>query len=521
MLGFQTVEMATALNVMGTTHLYRDHDGSATSRVASALVRASRPLSIEWVRRFMLQYGDVAGDLSLLTSEDQASNATVLTGVFHTTAHNYGGIALPEQSLTASCLLLPCVTVGNDTVGLVVQREGRTSDGDGSELGDLPGDVEVGALLDLLIPPGSQTISDHEHSIGRFYFSNESGELLMLSHLLPAECDMTMTALSLLSLNSGDLALPIEHSASSRTRLSWWCPLDNEKLTAVVDTALFEAGMHSQSILVANHSRNAARLACAECSKSALLQTALNGCVQLSKCACKKSLFVPETTRDFKLMFANIRTSQCGLWAGAAEELSRLLWRPGSFVIARQSMSMSLEFDGDVMLGASLRGIAIAQCVSQAFVPRPVVSSSEDIGGLPPEIACGHGAVAHCGAVSSLDLKCCENLGTSPVRPATSPVASTLGLPGVDKSNNAFLGCECFHSDVSALKLDLCRGEVAEARRHRNRLAAARSNAKRKARNDELKQALSTSLRRVDELRRIQHDLQSQNVLLRKQLESM
>lgn len=487
----------------------RDHDGRATARVSSALARASRPLGVEWVRRFVLQHGDVAGDLSLLTSEDAASNATVLTGVFHTTAHNHGGIALPEQSLTASCLLVPCITVGNDTVGLVVQREGHT--GDGAEMNELPVDAEMGALLDMLIPPGSRTILDDsgglEHSVGRFHFSNSTGSLLMLSHLLPGDCDMTMTALSVLSLNSGDVALPIEEPASSRTRLTWWCPQDDEKLTAVVDTALFEAGMHSQSILVANHSRNAARLACAECSNSALLQTTVDGSVHLSQCACRRSLLVPEASRDFKLMFANVRSSQCGLWAGAADELSRLLWRPGPLVIARQSMSMSLEFDGDLTLGATLRELAIAECVAQACVPRPAVTltPSVNVNSLSPENVFDFG----CGAHSSVG----DNFG----RRGTSLVADEVAFPREDQG---FVGGKSSEPEFPAMNFD-SRGReaVLQARRHRNRLAAARSNAKRKARNDGLKQALSAAHGRIDELRRKEEELRSQNAMLRKQLD--
>jgi hypothetical protein len=468
----------------------RDWDGGVTSRVVQGLSRASRPLSIDWVRRFVLQHGDLACDLSFLTSKDAVSSATVLTGVFHTTAHNHGGIALAEQSLTANCLLVPCITVGEDTVGLVVQREGRTSDFDGTELETSPADAELDALYDLMVPPGSNsTVSEYEHSVGRFYFSNATGELLMLSHLLPDEGDLTMTALTLLSLKSGEAAaLQGARSAAtkSRTRVSWWSPVNNEKLTAVVDTALFEAGMNAQAILVANHSRCAARLACAECSARDLMRTAgNNGLVQLSVCDCQRPLFIPEASRDFKRVFANVRASQCGLWAGPADEVSRLLGRPGPLVIARQNLSMSLEFDGDAALGIKLRDLAIAQCVSQVCVPRLVANAIFD-DGIESGILASASFVEPSAAASSVHSETQEG---------------ALRVLATDDDADD-------------------REARSEARRQRNRVAAARSNAKRKARNDGLKQAISAARSRVSLLLGIERNLRIQNAELRTVLEA-
>lgn len=341
----------------------------------------------------------------------------------------------------------------------------------------------------------------------------------MLSHLLPGECDLTMTALSLLSLKSGeDVVLPADRNTTSRTRLSWWCPQDDEKLTAVVDTVLFEAGMNSQSILVANHSRNAARLACADCSEHALLRTARDGDVQIHECSCRRSLLIPEASRDFRGMFANVRASQCGLWAGPADEVSRLLGRPGPLVIARQAISMSLEFDADFALGARLRDLAIAQCVSQVCIPRSGVATMtlEGIEG------------STSGNVSSLGFEPEASIATE-LFGVGAPSSVASGMSSLEFENWSLRreGSEALSAknaqeiDFSAnmAKVDVRQREAtAEARRHRNRIAAARSNAKRKAKNDELKQALCTTLSRASELRILEKSLRLENAGLRRRL---
>jgi hypothetical protein len=516
----------------------RDWSGAATARVADGLARAALPLETDWVRQFLLQRDDVAGDLSILTSPSAAASAAVLTGVFHTNAHMRGGRAFSEQSLTANCLLIPSLTLGDATVGLVVLKEGRSCDESRTE----EEDVELSELLDCVIPPGTAAVAEHEYSIGRFWYNNRTGEMLWTSRLMPGECDYTVAALSFMARSSGGPDLPATSASWTRptTRVLWWPPVRNaagtafphrcdvsEKLTAVLDAELFERGEYERSILVANYVGSAVRTACARCSARELLRTAAMGAseVRLASCACRHEALVAATAAlGFAHFRRNLQNSSCGLWAGSAEEVSRLIGRPGPLVAAAQTLCISLEFDADADLCAKLLALAVGQCVLLASLPRQVVGGSRwnriCSGGLAADA--GHGEGWPEGGLLDVDL--------SPVMGADwggteddwtsvrlSVDSSRVGAP-LDSGRPVPAGESAF-TDGGGSECAKRREAVAEARRERNRAAAARSNARRKAAHNALTDSLAAVKKRATELQGVEMHLRARNVELRSQWE--
>jgi hypothetical protein len=508
----------------------QDWDGSVTTGVAAALARAALPLQTDWVREFMLSRDDAAADVAILTSPAAAA-PSVISAALHSS-----GDGMPDCNDVLTHMFIPCATVADDTVGLVVSSEPQVEG------------------------------TDTSTCIGRYHFANQTGSLLFLASTLPHEEDTTIALLSTLRLIAGGppIAPSDTLAARPRTKVFYWpsvrgrvgpaVPLGAavaEKLSCVVDDDLFCKGEYARSILVATHVAASTRRACGDCLAAELAGDGAGGDEGQRAalvCGCRDVLVPPAAPLDFEPAARNLRLAVGGSWVGASVSLTRIpaLGGKSPVCVARRSLSMSLQFDSvdSAALCARLQALAIDRVSAQAPVPRlilpappgPLENDAVEVDAFLVAEA-GDPSVDELAGLVDVDVAqfAVEAAGT-PVTPprddATNRGASISASASVSVCEGGpqavLVSCAGAAAAPSLpapapppppTEAALRSRKLAEARRERNRIAAARSNARRKLKNDTLKASLRESRRRAIELKIVEAGLRARNDELRARLD--
>lgn len=501
----------------------RDEDGSKMAVAASALARAAVPLYTDWVREFMLTT-DVSSDVRLLASSTPR--------IFLSAGMYSRSDGLPDCNDVDTYVLTPVITVGHETVGLVVANTGSGLDA-----------VSV---------------------IGRYHFCHSSGAFLVLARALPHENDTHVAMVSFMrQMTGGSEVDPSEAMARRRkTHVVAWpavrgrvgseLPLGAavaEKLTAVVDSDLFEAGNYWQCIYSGVHQAAAERQSCADClareleTTLSLAQPDVDGNLDLvgppashsssaqseppptrAPCSCRDKLLPAESAVQPNLCDRNLRLSLGGSWVGSSTCVSCMPGLPGPptlqsapFALTR-AVSMSLQFVRDATVCAPLESLALTRAMALAFVPGVLPFTNGKMSSSVPLLTSDRQAACETPlaldpefATAREEVSVCPNLASeSSVRDSSEDILALTAIPP------AVFEAAIGDAPLSKRERSLA---LAEARRQRNRQAAARSNARRKERNDTLRNALREARTLVLALRAREMELRSANVALRTRLE--
>jgi hypothetical protein len=504
---------------------HSDPSGSKTALAAAALARAAVPLQTDWVRDFMLDTG-IGADVRLL------ANPTAPRLLMKAGMHCHGG-GMPECNDLDTFVLIPATTVGDETVGLLL--------------------ASTGSDLDAVA------------SVGRYHFNHATGALLALTRALPHEADTHVAMVSMLRQLAGGTAVDAAEPFAQRrkTHVLAWPAVRNrvgkdlpqgravaEKIFAVVDTELFEAGHYWQCIYNARHVGAAVRRVCADCLARELevsltltsSSTSDDSCSTptdgspttpplQTQCLCRDALLPAESAFENAVCDRNLRSSHGGSWIGEATCVTTIAGLPG---VARKTdvvpyalnraFSISLQLFADATACAPLESLALTRAMALACVPE-AISRPSPLALPAPPAAASHvfnpaAAAVDTGIVyDKPNVMDSYSAGLAAISPAE--FAAALGDVTDDNNAAAALGDACLHANPAAA--GAAEGErkrarsqqLAAARRERNRAAAARSNARRKERNDALRAALRSARRDALALAARERELRDDNVALR------
>lgn len=501
-------------------------------------VHQTAPLQADWIRNHLYKYDDVATNLSVLTS-DAIAGATLMNTRFHAQWSSETGDS-GDCITTAPFLLIPTETHGAETVGLVVLRErieSSTASPDDSSFWE----------------------SFSTSSIGRYYFSSATGALLVFSSPLPLERDTTEHYLAVVQMVTGRQAgyagssSVVPQTAKRRKmQVLWWpsirgrmgstVPLGcamGEKLFCVVDSELFEQCRFQASILVATYSENSARPLCTDCDARVLPFGSMSHHGEISTiafnggpitCQCQEHLHtIMRPTDAAQVLMRNMRLAFTGTWLSDADALTRVPGGSGQVCAVKQALRFTLDFRPDFDITERLKSLAITRSMTSISLPKQIMPTTypaecetillEDVGTVIDNVLRDTSAEA---VAESDDLDCIvQSLEESwmPVEVCPSPE------PFLDIDNSdTLLKANCVavapteHPIVTRPKkrefiaTDL---ERTMERKQRNREAAARSNALRKHRNEQLTSNLRSARKRAVELRTIEMELRAENINLR------
>lgn len=397
----------------------------------AGLARASVPLEKEWVRSFMFSENstDVASLLSHLTSPESVENAMLLNGRWD----SFGAATSCPFVEFVNFLLVPSITIGGDSVGVVLTRESQLLSllDDSSSSSNTTDDeaatraVSVGLNPDLL----------HLHLQGRFYFSNETGDLLIVQELMPREHDSCFEIVYSMSAVLGS-PLPQDSPLRARTvlRMTWMPGARNqdgepfvggrsvsEKLTMHVDKREYLAGKCASSIICARYASDATRMICAKCAR--------NKAHSAKMCRCRGKLESPKTMLDHATAARNINLAHRGHWLGDSDVFCSIPGISGPAMTFKQKLSVDVSLtDGSNELCTQLKMLAIDRSMSALSIPKQTMPPAADAvafsnGFVLPE-------VVEPPTFDMVDAYLCDSQEGVPEEPALSlQISGDLGMP--------------------------------------------------------------------------------------------
>lgn len=522
-----------------------DFNGAARKRHADALARASRPLDRPWVRSFMLSggaaSGDVAGELSALTSPAVTANAMVLNA-----ALRFEGL-FPDGAYdlhdNASVYLVPCITIGGETVGIAVEQTAAVNDtGLHMALQNICGNI-----------PGAY--NDKERALGKFFFSAATGELLLLTRKMLLEpLDIFVHAASLFAGLCFNVPLCKDSALVTRPkmRLMWWSGVDHRfgecrslggelslgissrTLTAVVDAEHFVRGRYSGSLLFSKFGAPKTDFCDARPGRKATSDSRGRPCASdddggaaITSCEavdrpCENEKFFAESSRLVR-------------WGGQGEVLGCIPGLSHAVHVRKRFMATAaFEFSSQGPKAVELQQLGISRSslaikVRKMMVGRPSVATSAPIG-------CGSGegspltgetannvSVRWATRASGNELNVSNGEADSACRDVVKMTSmgetrgDVGGVNGVldgggfddDTGTNGRSGES--YGDFQAVQ----RERILAARSLRNRMSAARSNEARRQRNLKLREELEAGKALARGLERRRSTLLEENQKLR------
>lgn len=365
---------------------------------------------------FAEKSSDIASLLAILTSPGCVENAILLNGTWDTFGATIGRV---DSSEVVNYLLVPCVTLGDTSVGVVLTRESQLPTNAGSESASCAstctGDTEDTIADDTsakAISAGMDPKIGHLHMQGRFYFSNETGDLLILQELMPHEHDCCSDAMYLMSAMLGVIVPDDSYLRTREVLRMVWLPgarnfdgtvrvggkAVSEKLTINVDKAQYLAGNLEASIIAARCSPNATRMVCANCLTRKSRSPTM--------CNCSDWLLRPKTITDHSTAARNVNLSHRGHWLGDCDMYCNMPGVAGPGLSFRQKLSVDIGFaDGANELCTQLRSLAIDRSVSTLSIPKQVMPPAGDI----LELESPSKASPNLDAVDAIDAYLCSS----------------------------------------------------------------------------------------------------------------
>lgn len=523
------------------------------------LSRALRVLDspdTEWIRQFML-VSDYAADLSILLSPAQLGSSCTFKD--YGCGSSLGSIKFDYGGETRY-LLVPAFSVGDYTVGIAVY-------------GAFNCQAEMGDSDDKAVIPSKISI---DYDYGKFCLTNSTGELLLLTSVLPTEADNSLETLAvMLSMQCRrQITVSPAMQMRSRTKVLWWAPDElssdrpfpwkgRQQLIALCDTQMLLAGNYSQSLAMSVCTESMERTACAACCDKVVLSRMIDGegTLRENACSCYRPLIRPSYPLDFGKLTPNL-TSTGGNFAGLSVITIGLPGVDQKVVIPAMS-SLSLVFSATKFIGEELRNVAIHGVMQVARIPQDAwmcsaltacsvqnnlieLTSSSDVPVFQTEndtvmqsdsanLYSNHcsNTESHgdCADLDLLDQVSLLDLSTD-YFPSASPLALTSngndsvceGALHLSSSRGTAIAIAPGHGEdynaVRAAAVDTETQAKKDLRKMKNRAAAARSNAKRKEYNDSLKRNLREAKEHVTALQDRYATLQDERLELIQALSS-
>jgi hypothetical protein len=472
----------------------------------------------------MWRLDDAASNLSVLTSGALSGAAQMNTRFQSLWATDAGGN--DDCTTAAPFLLVPTATHGAETVGLAVFRERSSSS----------------AVADDRAAPCYA-------SIGRYHFCGASGALLVLARPLPLEPDGAEQFLALVRVANGGIWAAA--AARPTVHVLWWPPVRGrvgaavplggavgEKLACVVDAELFRQGRFGESILVASYAESAAREVCSACEDARLALCHVDATLGLpasvgswmgTACDCRDGLQPVTAPSDaVQVQHRNMRVSHAGTWLASADVLTRVPGGNGRVCAVTQALRVTLDFSFDLCVVELLKNLAITRSMTTVCLPKQIMPSavlSDEF--LLEDFTCVVDNVLDASPGEVADAVADDCIVKSVEEEWFAEDYSTLPPPQLDASQvytampvlpEPLVTVARGQAPVPVLKDEDAGAEKAQQlkdRKQRNREAAARSNARRKRHNEQLRAALRDARKRAVELQTAELELRTENVRLR------
>jgi hypothetical protein len=431
------------------------------------LARFCRPFldepSLSWVRDFVLAGPTAAADVAILTDARPQAHALLLSATMSGVEESGALRGVADGSVAVDYFVIPALSSPSHSAGLVVQRMVRDD-----------GNVEFG--------------------IGRHVVCNATGGMLVFwTETLHKETPNRRGAPTAEQMYGGLATLihgrpprlppPLPHPRRT-IRIQYLGPRSKSRtaaaaaaaghgvlrrdvhdMHAVCDANLFTAGHYDDCILMSHHALQE-RYECEHCFARAD-----------AHCACATALAVPQSATDWRAQVGNLR-AHVGRYRGRTEVNLGVPGASPRMVRFFKAVTCDVNVISDPVIADSMRQIAL-QCRMRNSNPW-----------------------AACVAL--------------PARPALPPPPSgALSRP----TAIAIAPRPASGADDAPAYVDEAREERLRERREKNRLAAARSNARRKGKNDERRSELSAVRARVAELGATEARLRAKNRELWRQCE--
>jgi hypothetical protein len=496
----------------------QDVDGRAVARVSAALARALHPLENDVVRDFLLNDG-AAANLSVLTAPELVSRCAIVKCEVSVS----GGPCDSQRSM--ECLLFPCGVCDGQSLGVVFEREDRRY---------LPPN-------DAAIPGSLAERFANSCSIGR-YCLQESGELLLVLGELDRDPDMTRVQRMTRNFagdgrgDSGDNCVYKICWYGPFGRLGRQMPMRDAtrgRLHAILDGDRFRRGHYADSLIFGTvwQASGSHRVGCVDCAARTERQptpwkvaTEPASAQPDAACTCYETLLPASANLD-----SSLRPLR-GIWSGISETTSRVPGWTGPALVLTQRITILFELDSSLTLCGQLLSLAIEKSMSHAPVnllrqDLPLLAAStEALPPVSPPVVDADGRVEADDDLATLVFAGPHApLGDSfPLVPSCVTLCESSAAAVTTSTAASHVAAAQCTSDVRSLpvgQLDTCTVQERRLERVRkNRESAARSNLRRKERNDKLKAELRTVRSRVSELAVTEKHLRDENFDLRRQL---
>lgn len=427
--------------------------------------------SIPNVRKFLAR-SDMTSDLEIMHDPVSVSNAAYFTVEFSRFDLDSDGSEPAKEQVGRHYVLLPYKNIEKHSMGVVLVISTDHSAG----------------ILDHDSLPGPRELVAY----GRYARNDCSGEILAISDLC--------------------------RENSNETKLICWVSMPDCSQTSMLfecDKRLFESGHFFESVGLSVMSQKMKLSACRPCHLAKRHSTAR------SLCHCTAKLKLPQHERDFSLNYNNFAV-QGGMTSGTTSVLSPYEMSK-KFVFAANDRSvchvtmgknMSLVHRSIEIGAAAIRAIftrlvrVTNPARSSTFLPNTYQVNLGDM--LTPNLL-----------VQTIEGPTCPQVvGNASISGAFDPsvihahhASQILALPSVATSEGKIL-----RGSAVGVNLGL---EKALKRKMSNRASAARSNARRKQRFDDLTRDLENAKKRVTELNVRKQLLEDENLFLRQMQASL